>query len=71
MSEWTEDLGELVALAGALVDADWLDTPRDVVDFFEKPWKWSDCREAWQASGRPGCDDAGWEMFGARLRRLE
>ncbi|MBZ4508565.1 hypothetical protein GBP98_24845 [Mycobacterium avium subsp. hominissuis] len=50
---WYADHGEVVALASVLVDADWLSTPRDVVDFFEKPWKWDDQFKIWVAAGRP------------------
>lgn len=50
---WYSDHREVVSLASVLVDADWLSTPRDVVYFFEKPWKWNDQFKIWAAAGRP------------------
>ncbi len=50
---WYSDHREVVALASILVDADWLSTPRDVVDFFDRPWKYDDQLKIWAAAGRP------------------
>ena len=50
---WYSDHREVVALATALAHADWLSTPQDVIDFFEKPWKWDDQFKIWAAAARP------------------
>ncbi|MDD4865739.1 MAG: hypothetical protein PHQ28_00980 [Mycobacterium sp.] len=50
---WYADSSEVVVLASVLVDADWLSTPRDVIEFFEKPWKWDDLHQLWTRAGRP------------------
>lgn len=68
---WAGDHAELLELARALVAAEWLTNADEVLDFMEKPHKWDSCRQAWVTSGRPTLESAGWEMFTARLRRLE
>lgn len=50
---WYSHHDDVVALASALVEADRLSTPHDVVDFFAKPWKWSDQWMMWALAGRP------------------
>lgn len=50
---WYSDHHEVVSLASVLVDAEWLSTPRDVVEFFESPWKWEQQHGIWAAAGRP------------------
>jgi hypothetical protein len=54
---------ELIEFAHVLVEANWLDTPKLVVDFFEKPHKWKSEFQTWDEFGRPRTDDAGWEAF--------
>lgn len=67
--EWFEQRAELEAVAGMLVEADWLSTAEEVVDFLEKPWKWANERESWIGAGRPTSEDPGWALFVARLER--
>ncbi|MCA2281834.1 hypothetical protein [Mycobacterium avium] len=50
---WYSHHDDVVALASVLVEADWLDTPHDVVDFFAKPWKWGAQWMIWAHAGRP------------------
>lgn len=50
---WYSHHDDVVALASVLVEADRLSTPHDVVDFFAKPWKWSDQWMIWATAGRP------------------
>lgn len=69
--EWTTDRGELVAVGRMLIDAGYFSAPEDMLDYIEKPWKWSDVRELWIAAGRPSSSDDGWELFAARLDALE
>ena len=33
---------DLIISAGILEDNGYLPRPQDVIDFFEKPWKWAD-----------------------------
>lgn len=69
--EWTNDRGELVDVGRMLNDAGCFPTPEDVLNYFEKPWKWSNERELWVAADRPSPSDRGWELFAARLDALE
>lgn len=47
--EWYEDHNELVAFARHMVDEEGWDTKR-LLEYLEKPWKWSDEHEAWLPS---------------------
>lgn len=60
-----------LAAARMLTAADYLADVDDVLDFLAKPHKWETEVAAWHSAGRPLADDAGWELFLARLRRLE
>ena len=64
---WITDHDNLVGLAGVLVDAGTLDTARDVVYFFEKPWKYHNEWRLWEACDKPRKDDINWTWFTARL----
>lgn len=50
---WYLDHDDIVGLAAALVDSDWLLTAHDVVTFFAAPWKWGDMFQIWADAGRP------------------
>jgi len=50
---WYADHHEVISLTSILVDAEWLDTPREVIYFFEDPWKWGTQYKVWAAAGRP------------------
>ena len=50
---WYVDHDDVVGLASVLVDADWLCTPHEVVEFFAAPWKWDDMFRIWVDAGRP------------------
>lgn len=50
---WYADHHNVISLASILVDADRLDTPREVIYYFEDPWKWSQAYDIWVAAGRP------------------
>jgi hypothetical protein len=68
MSEWTQDLAEVVVFGHVLVDTNQLDIARDVLDYFEKPHKWQPEHELWEEAGRPhGASDKGWDEFLHRL----
>lgn len=67
--KWFEERAELAAVARMLTAANWLTSPEDVVYFLEKPWKWENERDAWIGAGRPMAEDAGWQLFAARLER--
>ena len=50
---WYSHHDDVVALASILVEADWLTTPQDVVEFFTAPWKWGEQWMIWALAGRP------------------
>lgn len=50
---WYSRHDDVVTLAAVLVEADWLSTPQDVVDFFAAPWKWNKQFQIWALAGRP------------------
>ena len=50
---WFADYSEVVTFGGVLADIDTLTSARDVLYYFEKPWKWTPEYEAWTAHGRP------------------
>lgn len=64
---WTLDFANQLGLADVLIETGWLDTPRDVLSFFEKPWKYTPQWALWEASDKPGKDDTNWEWFTVRL----
>ncbi|MBF6422912.1 hypothetical protein IU436_29800 [Nocardia farcinica] len=53
---WYADHAALVGFAHILTAADWLTTPTEVIDYFDKPWKWDDLHTLWTAAGRPAPD---------------
>lgn len=73
--EWVADHGEMATVAQMLLDANLVD-PAGMVDFIEKPWKWSAERDRWVVAGRPvppwkggpGTDSAGWDEFVDRMQ---
>lgn len=68
---WTEDRVEVLTFADVLVTADYLDTPRVVVDFFDKPFKWGNEHKLWVGFGRPiDRNRDGWELFAKALEKL-
>ncbi len=69
--EWFNDRGELAAVGRALIDAGCFTDPVEMLDFIEKPWKWSVDRDVWFAAGRPYLSDPGWELFQVRIDALE
>ncbi|MGB8379768.1 MAG: hypothetical protein WCG47_00740 [Dermatophilaceae bacterium] len=62
---------ETVSVARMLIDAGWLHTPADVVDFFSKPHKWQPEADTWRNCGSPDPDTNGWALFVARLDKLD
>lgn len=42
--EWPDRVWEVADWA---VDCGTFATPREVLDFFEKPWKWEDLHDEW------------------------
>jgi len=55
--------------ASMLIDADLLQTPHELLDFFEKPQHWAGEISLWQECGRPTSSDPGWDLFAHRLQR--
>ena len=70
-TEWTDDHYEIVEFAEMLVDADLLESAKDVIYFLDKPWKWNNEHEAWVRHGRPADDTAdGWFPFHKELEQF-
>jgi hypothetical protein len=68
---WETDHGTLVLFADVLVTTGCLIEPREVVDFFDRPHKWSPEFHAWHRNGSPrGAEDHGWDDFLAALTVL-
>jgi hypothetical protein len=59
----------VLAFGAALVYADWLDTAKDVLYFFENPYKWEAEHELWVGTNKPGQDDEDWDWFVSKLRQ--
>jgi hypothetical protein len=59
---------ERLAFAHILVDANWLDTAKDVLYYWEKAYKWDDAYFVWLAHGRPTNESPGWDFF---IRNLD
>ena len=59
----------LRAAAKMLLDAERLETTEDLLDFLEKPWKWSAEITVWQDCGRPTLNEPTWPLFTHRLNR--
>ncbi|MBC7299461.1 hypothetical protein [Nocardia salmonicida] len=60
---WYADHSTLVGFAHILTAADWLTTTTDVIDYFDKPWKWGEQHAQWAAAGRPEPDTDGWQLL--------
>lgn len=61
---WFADYSEVVTFGHILAYADALDTAPEVLEYFDRPWKWTPEYEAWARHGRPlepGADD--WAGF--------
>lgn len=52
-SKWFEKHDNLTAFASVLIDLGTFERPKDVLYFFEKPWKWEPEWERWVALGKP------------------
>lgn len=50
---WFANHAEVCALARVLARSSMLATTALAIDFFEKPWKWTDEHASWVAAGRP------------------
>jgi len=70
LPEWIKDTRNQVALAHALNEAGWFENPREVIDFFEKPWKFDPEWILWESTGKPTADDdeGAWGWF---IKKLE
>jgi hypothetical protein len=69
---WYAQFDELVRFAGVLVAAGWLETPGEVVFFFERPWMWRRVHKVWEESGRPQAGSgATWRTYVALIEAAE
>jgi len=55
--DWFDDHDEVLAFARVMVEGDTFPTQTDLLYYFEKPWKWSDDRDAWILAGEPDSFD--------------
>lgn len=53
---WYADHSTLVGFAHILTAADKFPATTDVIDYFDKPWKWDPDHALWAAAGRPAPD---------------
>jgi hypothetical protein len=72
---WYGNHDDVVSFARVLVDAEWLDTSGEVIDYFERPWKWSPEYGVWIQAGRPTAAEGGvgvgvWDAFVRLLDQL-
>ena len=65
---WHADRSELLSFAHVLVAADWLDSPRDTIDYFDKPYAYDDLHAVWRSEGSPTLTTSHqWARFVARI----
>jgi len=65
--DWITDHDELCRLAAVLLYARH-STGLEVLEFFERPWKWEPEHQLWVDCGRPDNSvDEGWESFVEQL----
>lgn len=57
--EWTDNQTEVIDFARDMVNAVYLHTADDVIEFLQKPWHWHREHEWWVANGMPDS----WEMW--------
>lgn len=50
---WWHCPDELVAFARVLYEGDEINTAREMLDFFDKPMKWTEERDEWILAGEP------------------
>lgn len=58
--DWFDDHDEVLAFARALDEGDGFTSTGDVLYYFEKPWKWTEDRDAWINQGEPDAFDPEW-----------
>ena len=49
--KWFDEQGNVLALARHMVSEGLIETPEELIYFFEKPWKWGDEWDSAQRSG--------------------
>ena len=62
-TEWWEDRSYVTEFGRLLYEADILDIAPLIMDYFEKPWKWTPEHEAWVALDRPTPEGGDWDRF--------
>jgi hypothetical protein len=55
---WANDHEEVLTFGEVLADAGEFDAPKDLLYFFQKPWKWTIEHISWIDAGRPTGRDA-------------
>jgi hypothetical protein len=63
MTDFTTDPEAVYAFATVLVDMGMLGDVDTTLLYFEKPWKWRDEYDLWEAHGFPANDEPAWEGF--------
>lgn len=54
---WCEDSSEVLAFARVMVEADTFPSQFELLSYFEKPWNWTEERDAWILAGEPDSFD--------------
>ncbi|MGD9622247.1 MAG: hypothetical protein AB7G47_19660 [Mycolicibacterium sp.] len=60
---WFADHSTVVSLAHVLVATDTLSSPTDVIDYFEKPHRYTSEYQIWHSCGRPSTQHPQWAVF--------
>jgi len=65
--EWYNNFDQVVTFAIILNDAMIFETPTDAIDYFEKPWNWTNEFNLWQSLKEPTIESDNWEEFVTQL----
>ena len=57
--------------AYVLDDANAFATKDDVLDYFERPWRWDEAYRIWVGLGKPRDDDNDWQQFCDHITGME
>ena len=71
MRGWSWTPGEVLRFAYILDAIHYFDRPKDVIYYFEKPWKEEGIHNAWITAGKPTPDEKeAWQEFTAAVDAL-
>lgn len=67
---WYNSHDNLVGFGGVLDDAGFFANTKDLLYFFEKPWKWGAEYVIWESFGKPDREDPNWIAFSDQIAAL-